>query len=151
MGVKHISSFNSQNNLPRLSTILSKLLTLCELQFPPLQTGIINCLAPLWYSIKLRAFICIVGVLNCFSHIRLFVTLWTVAHQAPLSIGFFWQEYWSGLSYPPPADIPNPWIKPSSPTSPALQEILYHWATGEALYMHYPLTTDLLFEKRTES
>ena len=40
---------------------------------------------------------------------------WTVAHQAPLSMGFSRQEYWSGLSCPSPADLPNPGIKPASP------------------------------------
>ena len=45
----------------------------------------------------------------------LFVTLWTVAHQAPLSMGFSRQEYWSGLPCPPPGDLPNPGIKPRSP------------------------------------
>ena len=46
------------------------------------------------------------------SGIQLFVTPWTVAHQAPLSIGFSRQEYWSGLPCPPPGDPPNPGIKP---------------------------------------
>ena len=41
-------------------------------------------------------------------------TPWTVAHQAPLSMGFSRQEYWSGLSFPPPEDLPNPGIKPGS-------------------------------------
>ena len=41
---------------------------------------------------------------------------WTVAHQAPLSMGFSWQEYWSGLPFPSPGDLPNPGIKPGSPT-----------------------------------
>ena len=50
-------------------------------------------------------------VLSHFSHVRLFVTLWTVAHQAPLSIGFSRQKYWSRLPCPPPGDIPNPGIK----------------------------------------
>ena len=40
---------------------------------------------------------------------------WTVAHQAPLSVGFSRQEYWNGLPCPPPEDIPNPGIKPGSP------------------------------------
>ena len=40
----------------------------------------------------------------------------TVARQAPLSMGFFWQGYWSGLPCPPPGDLPNPGIKPRSPT-----------------------------------
>ena len=50
------------------------------------------------------------------SHVRLFATLWTVAHQAPLSMGFSRQEYWSGLPFPSPGDLPNPGIKPGSPT-----------------------------------
>ena len=52
------------------------------------------------------------------------MTPWTVAHQAPLSTGFFGLEYWSGLSFPPPGDLPNPGIEPLSLLSPALQ-ILY--------------------------
>ena len=49
------------------------------------------------------------------SCVRLFVTLWTVAHQAPLSMGFSRQEYWSGLLFPSPGDLPNPGIEPGSP------------------------------------
>ena len=45
----------------------------------------------------------------------LFVTPWTVARQAPLSIGFFREEYWSGLPCSPPRDLPNPGIEPESP------------------------------------
>ena len=44
-----------------------------------------------------------------------FVTLWTVAYQAPLSMGFFRQEDWSGLPFPPPGDVPKPGIEPGSP------------------------------------
>ena len=47
-------------------------------------------------------------VLSCFSHVQLFVTLWTVARQAPLSMGFSRQEHWSGLPFPPPGDLPDP-------------------------------------------
>ena len=54
------------------------------------------------------------------SHVQFFVTLWTVAHQAPLSMGFSRQEYWSGLSHPPPGDLPDPGVKPVSLMSPAL-------------------------------
>ena len=50
-----------------------------------------------------------------------FVTLWTVAHQAPLSMEFPRQEYCSGLSFPSPGDIPHPGVKHESPVSPALQ------------------------------
>ena len=48
------------------------------------------------------------------------VTLWTAVPQAPLSIGFFRQEYWSGLPFPSPGDLPDPGIKPTSLTSSAL-------------------------------
>ena len=58
-------------------------------------------------------------MLSCFSCVRLFVTLWTVAHQALLSIGFSGQEYCSGLPCPPPGDLPHPGIEPSSLASPA--------------------------------
>ena len=54
------------------------------------------------------------------SRVRLFATPWTVAHQAPLSMGFSRQEYWSGLPCPPPGDLPYPGIEPMSPASPAL-------------------------------
>ena len=50
------------------------------------------------------------------SRVRLFETLWTVAHQAPPSIGFSRQEYWSGLPFPSPGDLPNLGIEPMSPT-----------------------------------
>ena len=49
------------------------------------------------------------------SRVRLSVTLWTVAHQAPPSMGLSRQEYWSGLPFPSPGDLPNPGIKPRSP------------------------------------
>ena len=55
-----------------------------------------------------------VYVLSCFSNVRLFVTLWTVAHQAPLCMEFSRQKYWSGLVCPPPGALPNPGIKPRS-------------------------------------
>ena len=49
------------------------------------------------------------------SHVRLFVTPWTVARQTPLSMGFSRQEYWNGLPFPSPGDLPNPGIEPGSP------------------------------------
>ena len=53
------------------------------------------------------------------NHIQLFVTLWTAAHQVPLSIGFPRQEYWSGLPFPPSGHLDNPGMEPESPASPA--------------------------------
>ena len=50
------------------------------------------------------------------SHVRLFATAWTVAYQAPPSVGFSRQEYWSGLPFLSPGDLPNPGIEPGSPT-----------------------------------
>ena len=61
-----------------------------------------------------------VCVASHFSHIQLFSTVGTVAHKAPLCMGFSRQEYWSGLLYPPPGDLPDPGIKPVSLTSSAL-------------------------------
>ena len=50
--------------------------------------------------------VCIyIYMLSCFSHVRVFVTPWTVAHQAPLSMGFSRQEYWRGLPCSPPGDL----------------------------------------------
>ena len=50
------------------------------------------------------------------SRVRLFATPWTVAHQAPPSMGFSRQEYWSGLPFPSPGHLPDPGIEPRSPT-----------------------------------
>ena len=55
-----------------------------------------------------------------FSHVQLFATLWPVAHQAALSMGFSRQEHWSGLPCSPPADLPDLGIEPRSLMSPAL-------------------------------
>ena len=59
-------------------------------------------------------------MLSCFSCVQLIMTLWTVAHQAPMSIGFSGEEYWSGLPCPPPWDLPNTGIEPVSLMPPAL-------------------------------
>ena len=61
-------------------------------------------------------------MLSYFSHVRLSATLWTIAHQAPLSMGFSRQEHSSGLPCPPPGDLPDPRIKPESPVAPALAD-----------------------------
>ena len=56
----------------------------------------------------------------CLSVVSDSATQWTVAGQAPLSMGFSRQEYWSGLPFPPPGDLVDPGIEPASPVSPAL-------------------------------
>ena len=53
--------------------------------------------------------------MKSFSHVQLFATWWTVAYQAPLSMGFSRQEYWSGLPFLSPGGLPDPGIKPRSP------------------------------------
>ena len=63
------------------------------------------------------------GVLSRFSYVQLFVTLWTVAHQGPLSMGSSRQVYWSGLPFPPLRNLPDPGVKPMSFMPPA-------WAGG---------------------
>ena len=74
------------------------------------------------------------------SGFRLFVTPWTVVHQAPLSIRFSRQVNWRGLPCPPPGDFPEPGIKPMSPTSPASQDSLSLSHQGSPLM---PFTTPL--------
>ena len=56
----------------------------------------------------------------CLLSVRLFATTWTVACQDPLSMQFSRQEYWSGLPFPPPGDLPDPETEPLSFASPAL-------------------------------
>ena len=59
-----------------------------------------------------------------FSCVGLFATLWTVAHQASVSMGFFSQEYWNGLPFPPTGGLPDPGIKPVSPALQAVSLLL---------------------------
>ena len=67
--------------------------------------------------------VCVLG------HVQLFAMLWTIACRVPLSMGFSRQEYWSGLSFPPLGDLPDPRIKPISSASPALAGRFFnHWA-----------------------
>ena len=54
-------------------------------------------------------------MLSCFSCVQLFVTLWTVDHQAPLPMGFSRQEHWGGLPCPPLGDLPDPGMEHVSP------------------------------------
>jgi len=65
------------------------------------------------------------------SHVRLFVTPWTAAHKAPLSVGFPRQEYWHGLPSPSPGDLPDPGMEPLSCVSCIGRRILYGKATRE--------------------
>ena len=77
-------------------------------------------LQPTWSCAPMCVCVCVcVCVCKSFSHVWLFVTPWTVAHQTPLSMGFSRQEFWSGLSFPSPGDLPDLGIQPISPAFPA--------------------------------
>ena len=76
-----------------------------------------------------------VHVLSCFSRVQLFVTPWTVAHQAPLSMRLSRQESWSGLPFPSLGDLPDPGIECMSLASPALAVRFFtNCTTWEALF-----------------
>ena len=70
-----------------------------------------------WHIFIVAIFLLLSYVWACssLSHVQLFVTPWTMARQAPLSMGFSRQEYRSGLPFLPPEDLPDPGIEPSSP------------------------------------
>ena len=67
-----------------------------------------------WSKESLQQIVLDVDMLGGFSSVQFFVTLWTVARQAPLSMGFSRPEHWSGLTFPSPGDLPNPGIEPGS-------------------------------------
>ena len=71
------------------------------------------------------------------SRVQLFVTPWTVAYQAPPSMGFSRQEYWSGVLFPPPGDLPHPGIKPMSPVAPALAGGVFTTEPPGKLILHH--------------
>ena len=74
----------------------------------------------LWFLSYFFFFSMCAGMLSHFSCVQLFVTLWTIACQDPLSMGFSRQEYWSGWPCPPPGDLPELRTEPEALTSPAL-------------------------------
>ena len=80
---------------------------------------------------------CCWGVLSHVGHVWLFVTPWTVARQAPLSLGFSRQEYWSGLPCPPPGILPT---QGSNPDLWHCEEILYHLSHQMHPNLLYPNT-----------
>ena len=89
-----------------------------------------------------------VWVLSCFSHIQLFATLRTIARQTPLSIGFCRQEYWSGVPFPSPGDLPNPRIEPTSLVSSALTSRFF---TTSTTWEGMQLSSGLIFSAEMEN
>ena len=78
------------------------------------------------------------AVPSCFSCVQLSETLWIIAFQAPLSMGFFRQEYWSGPLCPPPGDLPDPGMEPNSLMSTALANRFFTistiWGAHDNIY-----------------
>ena len=92
-----------------------------------------------------------VCVLSCFSCAWLFVTPWTVAHQAPLSMGFSGQEYWSGLPFPSPRDLLNPGNLPDPGIQPCLSPALAgEFFTNGATWESHRLASGLMHLKKKE-
>ena len=84
-------------------------------------------------------------MLSRFSHVRVFATLWTVSQQAPLTMGFSRQEYWSKLPCLPLGDFPNPGIKPMSLTSPILSGGFFTISTTYCLQVSHSVMSDSLW------
>ena len=84
--------------------LVTKVCTVKAMVFPVVMYGCES-----WTIIKVKVKV------KSLNRVQLFVTPWTVAHQAPLSVGSSRQEYWSGLPFPSPGDLPDPGIEPRSP------------------------------------
>ena len=97
----------------------------------------------IWAAKEALSLVCLCA--RSLSHVWLFVTLWTVACQAPLSMGLSREEYWSGLPWPPPGDLPDPGITAASLLCPALAgrffttsatwEVPLHWYSSSKYVM----------------
>ena len=88
-----------------------------------------------------------VCILSRFSHVQFFVTLCTIACQAPLSMGFSSQEYCRGLLCPPPGDLRDPSTKPMSPASPALAGWFFTTSAMWEDKSHVQKTLEIPFKK----
>ena len=101
---RHISGENSNSNNTCIPMFIAALFTIAKTwkQYMPIDRWKDEVYGFCVYSQSL-------------GHVWLFATAWTVACQPPLSVGFFRQEQWSGLRFPPPADLPNPGIELASP------------------------------------
>ena len=94
------------------------------------------------------------AMLSHFSLVCLFVTPWTVARQAPLSMGFSRQEYWNGLQFPSPEDLPNPGIEPAPLVSPALAGVFFitsvMWEAQSSTMHHLKNSTGVILDADTD-
>ena len=91
-----------------------------------------------WLSLQDVLFQFSVSVLYSVACVQHSETYGPIARQTPLSIGFSTLEYWSGLPFPSPGDLPEPWIEPTSPMASASQVDSYCRATGDSPFGFYP-------------
>ena len=97
------------------------------------------------YNVVLVSALCVLSHFGC---VQLLLTPRTVAHQAPLSMDFSRQEYWSGLPFSPPGNLPDPGIKPTMPVDPALEADflpLSHWGNYSKVNQLYIYIDPLFF------
>ena len=113
---------------PRSGRVLSTG-TSVRMELACLTLPVSGCVQPTWKAPKPHTIgiswtfhhvVCVCVCVCALSHVQLFATPWTIALQAPLSMQFCRQEYWSGLPLPSPGDLPDPEMKAVSPVSPAL-------------------------------
>ena len=124
---KNVMHLNHPQAIPLSMEILSAM----KLVPGAKKDGDLNRVGPCWL------FYIYACMISCFNCVWLFVTLWTVACQASLFVGYFRQEYWSGLPCPPPGDLPDPRIKPISPMPAALAGRFFTTsATWEAHFIY---------------
>ena len=134
---KHLTKYYATMKIK----VLKMFFYLCAFLSVYLYTYLCICHLSVYLSSYLGAW-----VLRPFSQVRLCVTQWTVACQAPLSMGFSRQGYWSGLPCPPPGDLSNPGIKPTFLSSPALTGVFFTTsAAWEALDYTYGSGQSTLF------
>ena len=88
-----------------------------------------------------------VCVLSSFSHVQHFSTPWTIAHQAPLYLGFFRQEFWDALPLPPPGDLPDPRIEPTCPVLLVDSSPLNRWGSPNCPQLPYSSLPSICHKK----
>ena len=116
-----LQSTGSQRVRHNWATSLHFILILTKINVQRTWINLFEVTRPLWLGLDIDSVMNCLSSLDLFevkslSHVQLFATPWTLAYQASTSMGFSRQEYWGGLPFPSPRDIPNPGIEPRSPT-----------------------------------
>ena len=105
---------------------------------------VLQCCVSFYYSKVNQPYIYVCMHAQCLSRVWVRATPWTVAHQAPLSLGFSRQEYWSGLPLPFPGDLPDTEIEPMSPALQKDSWPLSHWGSVTSVlhFLHIQVTSE---------